>query len=194
MRNKIKHRRKVQDSEISDTLGCRRFPCLALLPVLDSIFLSYFGSKWCMGGSRGGGGRTQRAPSLKLEKIRFFSVKSWFSTRNTPKVRPPWVEILDPPLGCVRTCVFPLIYLRPCIKGDNGVDWCPGHVHYISSKVFDCSLCYLSPLYPLLKRAPLTPLWIHHDRHWSFPLPRNCSGILLIDNDVISCAIQWSGE
>jgi hypothetical protein len=41
VRNKIKHRQNVQDSEreIFDTLGCRRFPCLALLPVLDSIYL-----------------------------------------------------------------------------------------------------------------------------------------------------------
>ena len=33
--------KKCNDREISDTLalGCRRFPCLALLPVLDSIYL-----------------------------------------------------------------------------------------------------------------------------------------------------------
>ena len=37
VRNKIKHR-KVQDSEISDTLECRRFPYLVLPLVLDSIF------------------------------------------------------------------------------------------------------------------------------------------------------------
>ena len=30
VRNKIKHRQKKQDREISYTLGCRRFPCLAL--------------------------------------------------------------------------------------------------------------------------------------------------------------------
>jgi hypothetical protein len=40
VRNKIKHRQKVQDREIC--VGCRRFPCLALLPVLDSICLDYF--------------------------------------------------------------------------------------------------------------------------------------------------------
>jgi hypothetical protein len=33
------------------------------------------------GGSRG---RTRRSPQLKLEKIWFFGVKSWFFTRNTP--------------------------------------------------------------------------------------------------------------
>jgi hypothetical protein len=36
------------------------------------------------------GGRTRRAPPpLKLEKIRFFGVKSWFFTRNTPKFFAP---------------------------------------------------------------------------------------------------------
>ena len=35
------------------------------------------------GGSRGR--RTRRAPPLKLEKIWFFGVKSWFFTRKTPK-------------------------------------------------------------------------------------------------------------
>ena len=39
------------------------------------------------GGSRGG--RTRRAPPLKLEKIRFFGVKSWFFTRNTPTIFAP---------------------------------------------------------------------------------------------------------
>ena len=36
--------------------------------------------KTCIAGADpGGGGRTRRAPPLKLEKIRFFGVKSWFS-------------------------------------------------------------------------------------------------------------------
>ena len=37
---------------------------------------------------RGGsmGGRTRRAPPLKLGKIWFFGVKSWFFKRNTPNV------------------------------------------------------------------------------------------------------------
>ena len=42
------------------------------------------------GGFRGGGGeRTRCAPPLKLEKIWFFGVKSWFFTRNTPKIFAP---------------------------------------------------------------------------------------------------------
>ena len=36
-----------------------------------------------------GGGRTRRAPPLKLDKIRFFGVKSCFFTRNTPKFFAP---------------------------------------------------------------------------------------------------------
>ena len=35
-------------------------------------------------GADSGGGRTRRAP-LKLERIWFFGVTSWFFTRNTPK-------------------------------------------------------------------------------------------------------------
>ena len=35
------------------------------------------------------GGRTRRPPPLKLEKIWFFGVKSWFLTRNTPKIFAP---------------------------------------------------------------------------------------------------------
>ena len=34
-------------------------------------------------------GRTLRASPLKLEKIRFFGVKSWFFTRNTPQIFAP---------------------------------------------------------------------------------------------------------
>jgi hypothetical protein len=41
------------------------------------------------GGFKGGGGGTRRAPPLKLEKIRFVGVKSWFFTRNTPKIFAP---------------------------------------------------------------------------------------------------------
>ena len=43
----------------------------------------------CRGGSRGGGGCTRRAPPLKLEKNRFFGVKSWFFTRYTAKIYAP---------------------------------------------------------------------------------------------------------
>ena len=35
------------------------------------------------------GGRTRRAPPLKLEKIWFVCVKSWFFTRNTSKMFAP---------------------------------------------------------------------------------------------------------
>ena len=57
-----------------------------------------------------------RATPLKLEKILFFGVKSWFFTRNTPKMFAPFsarrnffkyaplLEILDPPLTCM-TCL-----------------------------------------------------------------------------------------
>jgi hypothetical protein len=45
-------------------------------------------SPFTRGGSRGGG-RTRRAPPLKLENIWFFGVKSWFFTRNTTKFFAP---------------------------------------------------------------------------------------------------------
>jgi hypothetical protein len=47
------------------------------------------------------GGHTRHAPPLKLEKIRFFGVKSWFFTRNTPKF--PRL----PPLGAIFLSSFP---------------------------------------------------------------------------------------
>jgi hypothetical protein len=40
-------------------------------------------------GADPGGGGTRRAPPLKLEKIWFFGVKSWFFTRNTPTIFAP---------------------------------------------------------------------------------------------------------
>ena len=40
---------------------------------------------WPTAGADSGGGRTWRPPPLKLEKIWFVCVKSWFFTRNTPK-------------------------------------------------------------------------------------------------------------
>ena len=42
---------------------------------------------WTRGGSSGG--RTRRARPLKLEKIWYFGVKSWFFARNTPKMFAP---------------------------------------------------------------------------------------------------------
>ena len=50
---------------------------------VDSIFSRTYT------GADSGGGRTRRAPPLKLEKIWFFGVKSWFFTRNTPKFFAP---------------------------------------------------------------------------------------------------------
>jgi len=55
----------------------------------------------------GGRGHTRRTPPLKLEKIWFFCIKSWFFTRNTPRffkwaIPPPTkLEILDPHLDCI---------------------------------------------------------------------------------------------
>ena len=66
-----------------------------------------------------GGGRTRPAPPLKLDKIWFFGVKSWFFTRNIPnifappsarrnvfKCARPQLGILDPPLYIV------VVYVR----------------------------------------------------------------------------------
>jgi hypothetical protein len=78
------------------------------------------------GGSRGG----SALPPLKLEKIRFFGTKSWFFTRNTPKIFAPpsarcnwfrfwWnilcqnaVEIHDSPHGNKQSCK--VIRKLPC--------------------------------------------------------------------------------
>jgi hypothetical protein len=71
----------------------------SLLSTLNTLSIPYkFITKWkqtspfsrLQGRIQGeGGGRTRRAPPLKLEKIRFFGVKSWFFTRNTPKIFAP---------------------------------------------------------------------------------------------------------
>jgi hypothetical protein len=58
---------------------------------LPHSFLWWF-RKWlhCRGGSRWGGALDARPPPpLKLEKIWFFGVKSWFFTRNTPTMFAP---------------------------------------------------------------------------------------------------------
>jgi hypothetical protein len=50
----------------------------------------YVVQQWCVifrGGSRGGAPGAR--PPLKLEKIRFLGVKSWFFTRNTPQILAP---------------------------------------------------------------------------------------------------------
>ena len=44
-------------------------------------------------------GRTRRAPPLKLEKIWFFGVKSWFFTRNT-------ANIFAPPFAIGKDMIF----------------------------------------------------------------------------------------
>ena len=54
--------------------------------VLDSGIIP---NTWTIAGADPGGGGTRRAPPLKLEKIWFFGIKSWFFTRNTPKFFAP---------------------------------------------------------------------------------------------------------
>ena len=54
----------------------------------------------------GGGGGTRRAPPLKLEKIRFFGVKSWFFTRNTPKIFAPPSAIGKNMIFCRKIVIF----------------------------------------------------------------------------------------
>ena len=49
----------------------------------------YMTVTYVRGGSRGGGVAPGARPPLKLEKIWFFGVKSWFFTRNTPKIFAP---------------------------------------------------------------------------------------------------------
>ena len=82
----------------------------------------------------GGGGRTRRPLPLKLKKIWFFGVKSWFFTRNTPKIfapssarrnlfkcPPPQLEILDPPLKCI-------------VITNSIFEWCTDHELYGGKK------------------------------------------------------------
>ena len=51
-----------------------------------------------------GGARTRRAPPIKLEKLRFFGVKLWFFTRNTPRMFAP------PSARCNFFKCFPLTW------------------------------------------------------------------------------------
>ena len=53
------------------------------------MFLSYFKQRWQWTLSEYRGGSRVNAPDLKLEKIWFFGVKSWFFTRNTSKIFTP---------------------------------------------------------------------------------------------------------
>jgi hypothetical protein len=57
-------------------------------------------------------GRTRRAPPLKLEKIWFFGVKSWYFTRNTPKIS------RFPPLGAIFLSATPLTWNPGSAPGD----------------------------------------------------------------------------
>jgi hypothetical protein len=63
-----------------------------------------------------GGDPRGRGRRLKLKKIRFFGVKSWFFTRNTP-------TIFAPPSARRNffKCALPLAWIRP---------WWPQYVHY----------------------------------------------------------------
>jgi hypothetical protein len=56
--------------------------------VVFSMYVSVSSTYKTRGGSRGGGAHTARPP-LKLGKNRFFGVKSWFFTWNTPKMLAP---------------------------------------------------------------------------------------------------------
>jgi hypothetical protein len=92
-----------QENDRSCVLGVSIFCCLChcsdsvvfcsfhFLFDAGNTFLKIEGpsSSWSYAGADPEGGRTRRAPPLKLEKIRFFGVKSWFFTRNTPKNFPP---------------------------------------------------------------------------------------------------------
>jgi hypothetical protein len=53
------------------------------------VFLFTFCIYFSRGGSRGGHPARAFPPPLKLEKIWFFGVKSWFFTRKTPKIFAP---------------------------------------------------------------------------------------------------------
>ena len=70
----------------------------------------------CRGGSRG---RTRRAP-LKLKKIWFFGVKSWFFTRNTPTIS------RFPPLGAIFLSAPPppklKSWIRPCYTKNEAIN------------------------------------------------------------------------
>ena len=60
------------------------------------------------GADPGGGGAhpARPPPPLKLEKIRFFGVKSWFFTRNTPKIFAPPSAIGKNMICCRKIVIF----------------------------------------------------------------------------------------
>ena len=69
-----------------------------------------------------GGGRTRRVPPLKLEKIWFFGVKSWFFTRNTQKIFAPPSAIGKNMIFGVKSWFFtrntPKIFAPPSARCD----------------------------------------------------------------------------
>ena len=110
---------------------------------------------------RGGGGRTRHMPpSLKnwKKKMIFFCIKSWFFTRNTPKIFVPpstWRDFFKctPPnlKSWIRPCNYPrndphsYIYqwasnTHPCVHGQSS-SWSDGYWIYS----YLCNQC-LSPL------------------------------------------------
>jgi hypothetical protein len=96
---------------------CRRMLYIFLMKMIHLYFTNWtfrrlsYSMRVSYTGADPGGGGAPGAPPLKLEKTWFFGVKSWFFTRNTPKIfaptsdrrkffkcAPPYLEILDPPL------------------------------------------------------------------------------------------------
>jgi hypothetical protein len=69
---------ELSSTFLSDDRGC---PLDGFFHEMQIIVCAVFGECHPRGGSKGGGGG---APSLKLGKIWFFGIKSWFFTRNTP--------------------------------------------------------------------------------------------------------------
>ena len=59
-----------------------------------------------------GGGAPGAPPPLKLEKIRFFGVKSWFFTQNTPKMFPPLSAIGKNKIFWRKIVIFHTKYLK----------------------------------------------------------------------------------
>ena len=71
------------------------------------------------GADKGGWARRRRAPPLKLEKIWFFGVKSWFFTRNTP-------TIFGPPSAIGKNMIFwhKIVFITR--KFSSSLTWNPG--------------------------------------------------------------------
>jgi hypothetical protein len=102
---------------------------LFVIDIYTNHFCSYCGfastfhahSYLFRGGSRGGGAPgTRPPPPLKLEKIWFFYVKSWFFTRNIPKIFAPpsaWRNYFK--------CAPPNLksWIRPCYCLPSLPDW-----------------------------------------------------------------------